>query len=261
MIAKDDYMFYQAMIKLRNKEYKAARDIFNQIHTPYYQESIQSITQAIAQYDTSKTIPKEYQDGLVALSLLKNGYFSVAKKIALETALKDKKYILPYQILAYTHFLTNNRETASEYFLKLADVDATNQSLYKFLIGICNYRTQDYRKAILYLSQTTDPELQTDTYRYLINSYIQENDIQNAVSTRQKLLGQNDINESDFYHYFYQALYMPYLQNKKAEIYEANTLLTEMYINSCSTTLSGSDVCTFGQIGQKIITSDKLSGF
>ena len=234
MIAKDDYVFYQAIIKLRNKEYKAARDLFNQIDTPYYQESIQSITQAIAQYDTSKTIPKHYQDGLVALSLLKNGYFSVAKKIALETALQDKQYILPYQILAYTHFLTNNRETAAEYFLKLADVDMPNQSLYKFLIGICNYRSQDYRKGILYLSQTTDPELQTDTYRYLINSYLEEKDIKNATSTRQKLLGQNDINESDFYHYFYQALYKPYLEEEKAKIYEAKPLLTEMYLNKCS---------------------------
>ena len=98
-------------------------------------------------------IPKYYEDGLVALSLLKNGYFSIAKKLALETALRDSKYILPYQILAYTHFLTNNRETATEYFLKLADFDTTNKDLYQFLIGIGYYRSKKYDQAVLYLTQ------------------------------------------------------------------------------------------------------------
>jgi tetratricopeptide (TPR) repeat protein len=219
---------------------------------------IQSITQAISKYDSTKAIPRYYQDALVALSLLKNGYFSIAKKLALETALEDNKYILPYQILAYTHFLTNNREAANDYFLKLADVDISNKDLYKFLIGISFYRSKEYDQSILYLSQVNDTGLQTDTYRYLLLSYGAENDTKSMTQVRQKLLGQQDLpagqegmTESDYYDYFYQGFYKPYSINEKSQIYEENKLLAEMYVTNCATTFTGanSDICTYGEMG------------
>jgi len=93
--------------------------------------------------------------------------------LALHSLLVDKDYILPYQVLAYSNFLTHNREAAKEYFLKLADFDTANASLYKFLIGISYYRYGDYEQSILYLNQVTDAGLQTDVYRYMLLSYIQ----------------------------------------------------------------------------------------
>ena len=85
----------------------------------------------------------------------------------------NKNYVLPYQVLAYSNFLTHNREAAKDYFLKLADFDASNAFLYKFLIGICYYRYADYDQSLLYLNQVTDPGLQIDVYRYMLLSYIQ----------------------------------------------------------------------------------------
>jgi len=171
--------------------------------------------------------------------------------LALETALEDKKYILPYQILAYTHFLTNNREAANDYFLKLADVDISNKDLYKFLVGVSFYRSKEYDQAVLYLSQVNNTERQTDTYRYLILSYKAGNDIKSMTQTRQKLLGQEDIEESDYYDYFYQTFYKPYQFQEQAEIYEDNKLLAEMYLSNCNTTFSGAnnDICSYGKIG------------
>jgi hypothetical protein len=71
---------------------------------------------------------------LVALAALKNGYFNIARKVAITAINKNDKYILPYQILAYSHFLSNNWETAIEYFFKLADFDPNNKDMYNFLI-------------------------------------------------------------------------------------------------------------------------------
>jgi hypothetical protein len=87
--------------------------------------------------------------------------------------LTNEDYILPYQVLAYTNFLTHNREAAKDYFLKLTDFDTSNTSLYKFLIGVCYYRYGDYEQSVVYLTQVTDTTLQTDVYRYMILAYIQ----------------------------------------------------------------------------------------
>jgi len=65
---------------------------------------------------------------------MKNGYFSIAKKIALNALDQNDKYSLPYQVLAYTNFLTNNTEVAADYFLKLAEFDQANKDSYKFFI-------------------------------------------------------------------------------------------------------------------------------
>ena len=82
-------------------------------------------------------------------------------------------------MLAYANFLTHNREAAKDYFLKLADFDVSNASLYKFLIGISYYRYGDYEQSILYLNQVTDPGLKIDVYRYMLLSYIQGEDTTN----------------------------------------------------------------------------------
>jgi hypothetical protein len=48
--------------------------------------------------------------------------------------LQNKDYILPYQILAYSNFLTNNREKAIENFYTLISLDIGNKNKYNFYI-------------------------------------------------------------------------------------------------------------------------------
>ncbi|NOZ44051.1 MAG: hypothetical protein GXP45_02740 [bacterium] len=76
---------------------------------------------------------------------------------------QNNSYILPYQILAYSHFLTNNRDTAIDYFLKLSNFDPNHGSLYKFLLGTSYYRKNDYNKSILYLNQIEHYALNNET--------------------------------------------------------------------------------------------------
>lgn len=256
-ISADDYNFYFWLMKLRYKDYEWTKKLWEQITSPRYQPTIQSVTKAINDYNPEQNIPKYYQDWLVALSLLKNWYFSVAKKLSLEAALTDNKYILPYQILAYTHFLTNNRDTATQYFLKLANFDETNKDLYKFLIWISYYRSDKYDESIIYLSQVTETNLQTDTYRYLLLSYLKLQDYPKTVSLRQKLLWQTDISRSDYYTYFYNSFYLPYLNKQISNIYKENTALAQMFISNCTNTITGTDtdICTYGRIWLEIINN------
>jgi tetratricopeptide (TPR) repeat protein len=86
--------------------------------------------------------------------------------------MKDEEYILPYQILAYANFLSNNFDVSAEYFLKLADFDVANKENYLFLVGVSYYRMGEYDQAVLYLNQVKDPLLLTDVYRYELLSYL-----------------------------------------------------------------------------------------
>jgi len=65
---------------------------------------------------------------------MKNGYFSLANKLAVESILQDSEYILPHQILAYSNFLTNNWEKSIENFYQLVKLDPENQDKYNFYI-------------------------------------------------------------------------------------------------------------------------------
>jgi len=172
----------------------------------------------------------------------------------LHAVLQNGDYILPYQVLAYTNFLTHNREAAKEYFLKLADFDTSNASMYKFLIGVSYYRFGDYEQSILYLSQVTDSSLQTDVYRYMLLSYIQNEDSNDSIRMRQNLLGQYDLQASDFSLFFDQMVYIPFRSGKPFTLYFENPQLADLYLGKCSTLFTGSqaDVCTYGDVALQL---------
>ncbi len=255
---EQDRLFYMGLIEIRNKNYNKAFEYWQQVKIPTYSPIIISFQKSINSFDPSKAIPDYYQDWLVALTALKNWYFNIARKIALETILKDENYILPYQVLSYAHFLTNNRDTAIEYFLKLANFDKKNKEVYHFLIWASYYQKEDYSSAILYLSQNDKDKYKTDTFRYLINSYLKIDDTDKAIRTWQKLLGQSDIKNSDFYVYFYNSFYKGYF-SQNPEIYRKNPSLSELFLLECEKTLGDNhNLCLYWRIGVAIV-QNKLS--
>jgi len=120
--------------------------------------------------------------------LLKNGYFSIASKLALEVLNKDPSYTLPYQILAYKHFLTQSWEPALQYLLQLRDLDPKNEATYVFMIGVSSYWLDKYEQAALYLKQVEYPAYTLDAQRYLALSYIAMDNTQDTINTRQAML-------------------------------------------------------------------------
>ncbi len=250
MITQDDQLFYKGLTSLWIYDYSGASVSFSKITDSRYKDFLSSYASSLSNAVKIKNPPLYYKDGLVALTLLKNWYFSFAKRLALHALLKNKDYILSYQVLAYANFLTHNREAAKDYFLKLADFDTSNAFLYKFLIGISYYRYGDYEQSILYLNQVTDPGLQIDVYRYMLLWYIQIEDTTSMTRIWQNLLGESTLQSSDFSLFFDQMFYLPFRSGKPFMLYTENPQLADMYLGKCSTLFTGSqaDVCVYGEV-------------
>jgi len=258
-ISFDDYNFYQWIVYIRYGKYTNAQKSFENIVSEKYLNFIQKFNKILSSPD-NKNMPGYYQDGQISLHMMKNGYLVIAKKVALDVLTKNDQYILPYQVLAYSNFLMNNRETASQYFLKLSQFDESNQMIYKFLIWICYYQLQDYEQSVLYLSQVQDNNLQTDTYRYLLLNYLAWDDQTNQIRMWQRILWETQLSESDFYNFFYNIFYKPFQIWQPFSLYKDNSQLATMYINKCQQTFSWSsnDVCIYGQIWLYLVNQDLL---
>lgn len=250
MLTQDDEFFYKGLKSLWIYDYASASSLFSKITDPRYKDFKASYESALANFIKITNPPTYYRDWLVSLTLLKNWYFSCAKRLSLHALLFNKEYVLPYQVLAYSNFLTHNREAAKDYFLKLADFDTSNAFLYKFLIGISYYWYGDYEQSIIYLNQVTDPGLQIDVYRYMLLWYIKEEDTTNMISIRQNMLGQPELQPSDFALFFDHMFYMPFRTAQPFALYFDNPQLADMYIGKCSALFTGSqaDVCTYGEV-------------
>lgn len=162
----------------------------------------------------------------------------MAKRLALYAVMQNPDYVLPYQVLAYSNFLSNNRDVAAEYFLKLASFDKVNSDNYLFLVGASYYWQGDYEQSLLYLTQVTNPQLQTDVYRYELLSYVAMGDNDNAVRIWQKLLGQQDLQAADFQLFFSIFYYQPYVNGQPFTLVHENGQLATFYTDACARALS-----------------------
>ena len=98
-------------------------------------------------------------------------------------------YILPQQILAYSHIILKERREAKSYFLNLMNSDNSNSTTYQFFVGVSSYRMNDYVNALLYLNQIpSNTTLSTDIIRYKILSYIAIKDYNKLVKQFVELL-------------------------------------------------------------------------
>ena len=247
LISADDLNFYQWLISLRYSDITIAKQYFTKVWKWKYEQIIWKINENINKISSQKDIPSYYQDSLIALTLLKNWYFSISQKIALNVMLKNDKYILPYQILAYSHFLTNEWEKAIDYFLKLTTIDTDNWNNYKFLIWVSYYRLGKYEQSVIYLSQIKNSDFDTDIYRYLVLNYIQWKDTQKMLETWKKILWQNNLIKSDFYLFFYNTFYKPLSNWEDFKFYKDNIELANLRINKCFETIpeNEQDICIY----------------
>ncbi len=258
MISVDDHLFYQWLAKIWKKEYDSVVEVFKQIQSPIYKNIISQIEDTIVKFNNQKGAPAYYKDSLIALVMMKNWYFSIANKLAVESLLQNKDYILPYQILAYSNFLTNNREKAIENFYTLISLDIGNKNKYNFYIWISQYWLGEYTKSILTLSQiTSDPTYKMDSYRYLLLNYQKLDDDEKMVQIWQKLLWQDALKESDF-QTFYDFVFFKDLGNKrKSSIYKKYKQLAYDYVFACYEQFGQSnDTCLYWEVGLNIVNNN-----
>lgn len=254
-ITKGDYYFYQWLIALRYQDFTSADELLSKVTEPNYMDMVSKIRWSISQLHTQKDMPAYYQEWLIWVTLLKKWYFSVAQKIALDVLLKDDTYILPYQLLAYSNFLTNNDGKAIDYFLKLMELDKDNENNYKFLIWVSYYRLEKYEQSVIYLSQIKDSDFAGDVDRYLLLNYIKWWDEQKQIDMRQKLLWQQELIKSDFFLFFYNVFFDPFANWWSHKTYGDNIELANMWISKCWEIMTENDrtVCTYGEAWLNIV--------
>lgn len=258
-INTDDTYFYLWLIKIRKKDFQWANNLFKNIVWSRYDKFINHFKTNLTNYSMQTDIPWYYTDAMIALTMLKNWYFSIWKKLALNVLMSNEEYILPYQILAYSHFLTNNRETSIDYFLKLTQIDQSKEDNYKFMIWVAYYRLEKYEESVLYLSQIKNKLYQTDVHRYLVLNYLEWNDFSKLVRTRQWLLWQSDLEKSDFYNYFYNTFFKPFKDQEPSNIYKTNQTLAIAFLDKCYKTFWSwdSDICIYWQAWHDIISFNR----
>jgi len=172
LISSDEYLFYRWLQRIWDWEYDIALETMKQISNPNYTEFTNQLESTIKNYKSQKWMPKYYEDALISLLALKNWYFSIANKIAVYTILEDNDYVLPYQVLAYSNFLTKNWDKSISYFYDLSFLDIENKNKYDFYLWISYYWKWEYENSVTTLYQLiNDEKYKMDVYRYLLLNY------------------------------------------------------------------------------------------
>lgn len=253
-ISNEDKNWYLWIVELMNRNY----DKYFTIATWFTSEKYISFTSKIQWYkdQISKQMwmPDYYFDTLVSLELFNQWLFQPAKVLALYSLQQNSNYILPYQVLAYANFLTNSRDTSTEYLKKLVDLDPNNAEKYRFLMWVAFYRNEKYEQSIVTLSMIKSDNLRLDAQRYLINNYLLLDQKNKLISSWNKLLWYNNLVASDFYTYFYETFFHPYAEWQEFQLYAFDTELANKMIRVCSIILPKEDrvVCTYWSIGKNI---------
>ncbi len=247
-ISADDYTFYNALIRFWHQDFHGAILLLKQIDSPKYEGIKDLLLGTFEKLARQRDIPAYYSDTIIALSLMRQWYYTIAKRIASNTVLQNKNYILPYQILAYSHFITQNWDTAIEYLLILRDLERKQAQRYTFLIGVAQYWQGEHTQAIMFLNQVNAPALMIDAQRYILLSYIQRWEHARAHATRQRLLWHPSITKNDFYTYFHAVFYRPLRAWLTADMYQTNTHTVHASIQQCFTILASDDhdICHYG---------------
>lgn len=249
LVQNDTLYWYEWLLRLVNWDVWGYSNALKKITSPVYMPQITKTLQRISWFSQQKDLPEYYLSALIALDLMHDWYIKIAQQISARILLIKDSYILPHQILAYSHFVLNNWTVATQYALWLLDLDSVNRQRYLFMLGVSAYRQAKYKDAVMYLNQVRDSELMSDARRYMLLSYQSLWDTKMIASTIQILLGQSYIEPSDFGTMFDILFYQPYAQRSWFSLYNQNKQLSIIILEQCYNKLSESDqtVCTYGK--------------
>lgn len=251
----EDANRYRGLLALSQKNYDQFSQLASSFSRTDYLQFSQHIKDQQATITTQQGMPVYYGDALTAIALFNQGYFQLAKVLALDVLQQNDKYILPYQLLAYANFLTNSWDAAISYLNTLVVLDAREQEKYTFLIGVAEYWNKNYHKSVLKLSQVSDERYRLDAERYLALNYLELQQSTKLLGSWQRILGYSDLQTSDFYSYFYEVFFRPYAEGKVHTLYLQDMSLAQKYLQYCNQLFTGKEkaVCAYGKIGLQLV--------
>ena len=255
LISSDDYLFYKWLQKVWEWKYDVALETMKQISSSNYSQFVNQLESTIKNYQSQKWMPKYYEDALISLMALKNWYFSIANKLAVDAILEDNDYVLPYQVLAYSNFLTKNWDKAISYFYNLSSLDIENKNKYDFYLWISYYWQWEYEKSLITLYQLIgDSNYKTDVYRYLLLDYEKLGQKEKMVQIWQKLLWEHNLTESDFKYFYDIVFFNPFSQWEKSTIYENYKQISYDMVSMCYDKFGyKNDTCIYWEVWFNIV--------
>jgi len=180
ILDSSEFSFYNFLIDLlKNWKVKNLDILLNALlkttKNASQKQLLLSIKSDLEVYNNTKWTPLYYFKSLVALDLLKFGYFGLAKNIANQVYTQDSSYLLPKQILAYSYFFMWNYENAIKFFQELKDTHKDeNEKDYIFFIWVSYYWTKNYENSLLFLEQLDNKyPYYLDVLRYKALSYME----------------------------------------------------------------------------------------
>jgi hypothetical protein len=120
LISDEEANWHKGVIALLQRDYDRFFQLSSSFQSTPYKAFASKVSSLKTQIANQSDMPDYYFDALTAVELFNQGYFQVAKVLALSVVAQDKSYILPYQVLAYANFLTNSRDAAVGYFTILS---------------------------------------------------------------------------------------------------------------------------------------------
>lgn len=255
IITKQETQWYKALlllIKWDRTNFLVNLPTIDKNSTSEVKNVINDIRIKVKQTTQWHDIPGYYTDGLITLSLFEYGYPYLAQQLSLNILAQYPKYILPQQILAYSHMILHERSQAQSYFLQLITNDSKNIHNYQFFAWVCAYWLEKYPDAILYLNQIPTNKIVSDAIRYKILSYIAINDYTNTAKQMKYLLWQTDVNNSDMMLVWENTVFIPYMYGKSYNILAKDNTLLDMYIERCETQKFDPMICQIGKLAKDI---------
>lgn len=246
----DEYQYYQLLFSLSEGNYAEISGLVEALADTHYASFIQQITKNLQTFESFDKVAEYYLDGLMAHSLMNEGYFALAKKLALPILIEHPNYILPQQIMAYANFATHDYARAVEYFSQLLELDYQKKNVYLYYLGVAYYHLENYTESVVYLAQITDVQYLLDADRFLVLSYLKLWDQTKALHNWKRLFNHKNIKESDFYTFYQEAFWNFYLHGESSRYLQKDPELVKLYLSSCGDYVpSSSEVCTYGELG------------
>ena len=246
------YKWLITLLQWNQKTFLLNLPIFENNDTSDIQWVVNDIRVKVRQSTQWHDIPIYYTDGLLALSLFQYGYPYLAQQLSLQLLVKQPNYILPKQILAYSHMILHEWNQAQSYFLQLIADDPKNIPTYQFFAGVCSYRLEKYTDAILYLNQIPSQDTLSDAIRYKILSYIAIKDRTNTAKQMKYLLWQQDINNSDMMLVREQTVFQPYMNWSDYYILAKDASIIDLYLERCKNWKIDETICKIWQVAKDI---------
>lgn len=138
-ISSSEYAYYRLLFAITESDTSTIQDMISQLSGSKYTAFIKKVEQNYESLSNFEKAPSYYLDGLMAHTLMEEGYFALAKKKALSLAIQYPDYILPYQVLAYANFSTHDYARSVEYFSKLLELDYESKANYLYYLGVAHY--------------------------------------------------------------------------------------------------------------------------